>query len=161
MIFLTVGTEYPFDRLVRAIDEMAGDSLLDEPVFAQIGDSPYRPRYLSWVSTMERSAYDRRLQECSAVIGHAGSGTIMECLWLRKPLLVMPRLKHYGEHVNDHQLVTARKFESRGDILVAWDRKDLLVRLRELREFRPPERRSACHQLTACIKRFLQELDGP
>jgi UDP-N-acetylglucosamine transferase subunit ALG13 len=44
MIFLTVGTQFPFDRLVRAVDEAFDNGAIDEEVFAQIGETSYRPR---------------------------------------------------------------------------------------------------------------------
>lgn len=38
MIFVTVGThEQQFDRLVRAIDELRADEMINEPVFVQTG----------------------------------------------------------------------------------------------------------------------------
>ena len=43
MIFLTVGTQFSFDRLVIAIDRIIDDGLISEPVFAQIGESSYKP----------------------------------------------------------------------------------------------------------------------
>ena len=37
MIFLTVGTLFPFDRLVNAVDKAVANGLITEDVFAQIG----------------------------------------------------------------------------------------------------------------------------
>lgn len=160
MIFLTVGTEFPFDRLVRAVDKMVGNSVLTEEVYAQIGHGEYRPSYMLWVSTMEKERYDERIRECSAVIAHAGMGTILRCMELRKPLLVMPRLKKYGEHVNDHQLGTARRFESLGYILVAQNTQDLRACVKKLHVFHPIARRTNHSRIVDCIKKYLEDLAG-
>lgn len=38
------------------------------------------------------------------VISHAGAGTLMECWQCGIKPIVLPRLKKYDEHINDHQL---------------------------------------------------------
>ena len=46
MIFVTVGThEQPFDRLVKAIDELKRDQLITDDIFIQTGYSTYSPKY--------------------------------------------------------------------------------------------------------------------
>lgn len=156
MIFLTVGTEFPFDRLVRAVDEMVLESVLNDDVVAQIGSGRYRPNYMPWFRSIEKALFDEHMRECSAIIGHAGAGTILQALELRKPLLVMPRLKKYGEHVNDHQVGTARKFESLGYILVAYDTKELSTLVKKLHTFRPPQLEGLkTGELANNIKEFL------
>jgi UDP-N-acetylglucosamine transferase subunit ALG13 len=83
-------------------------------------------------------------------------GTIIKCMELRKPLLVVPRRKQFGEHVNDHQVATARTFESLGDILVAYETETLSQRLRELGSFRPPSLREGPNIVVHCIRSFLE-----
>ena len=39
MIFLTVGSMFPFDRLVQAVDDMIARQLITETVVAQIGEN--------------------------------------------------------------------------------------------------------------------------
>ena len=111
MIFLTVGTQFPFDRLVKSVDKEIGRNGLEEEVFAQIGNSDYRPENFEAVSSIEKEVFDANVSRARAMIGHAGMGTITVALEHGKPLLVMPRLKKYGEVVNDHQLAIAREFE--------------------------------------------------
>ena len=46
MIFVTVGThEQQFDRLVRAIDELRADEMINEPVFVQTGYCTFEPKH--------------------------------------------------------------------------------------------------------------------
>jgi UDP-N-acetylglucosamine transferase subunit ALG13 len=55
----------------------------------------------------------------TAVVCHGGPGTIMMCHHLGKTPIVVPRLKGFGEAVDDHQAVFARHMEQDGSILVA------------------------------------------
>lgn len=49
MIFVTVGThEQPFDRLVKAVDELKRDGIITEEVIMQTGFSIYEPKYCEW-----------------------------------------------------------------------------------------------------------------
>ena len=158
MIFLTVGTQFPFDRLVKAVDDVFDEGLIDEEIFAQIGETSYKPRNFESAASLEKKAFDKRLKEASGIIGHAGIGTITMALKNHKPLLVMPRMKRYREHVNDHQVDTARKFEELGHILAVYDAKDLLNGIRKLKNFVPTERKANPEAVADRIRRFLNSL---
>src|SRR5512143_1471526 len=110
MIFLTVGTQFPFDRLVSAVDNLIEQGLIAEEVFAQVGETSYQPRNFEAVPTLEKGSFDAQIKQATAIIGHAGIGTISCALGNGKPLLVMPRLSKYGEVVNDHQVAIAGRF---------------------------------------------------
>lgn len=158
MIFLTVGTQFPFDRLVKAVDELVGRNGFDEQIFAQIGDSLYQPRNFKAISSLEKKVFDKHICEASCIISHAGMGTITTALEHHKPLLVMPRLKKYGEAVNDHQLAIARKFEELRHILVAYQQDDLLRKIDRLRLFVPNPRENQAKAVADRIARFLKLL---
>lgn len=49
MIFVTVGThEQPFNRLIKKIDELKKDGIINEDVIIQTGFSTYEPKYCQW-----------------------------------------------------------------------------------------------------------------
>jgi UDP-N-acetylglucosamine transferase subunit ALG13 len=129
VIFLTVGTQLPFDRLVSAVDEWAETA--SEDVFAQIGPSALRPRHIKYVQFVSAAECADRLEAASSIVAHAGMGTILMALQLGKPLLVMPRRADLGEHRNDHQLATARRFAELG-VAVAFDEAELRPKLAAL-----------------------------
>jgi UDP-N-acetylglucosamine transferase subunit ALG13 len=158
MIFLTVGSWFPFDRLVRAVDQAAEQGLFDEPVYAQIGENSYKPRNLEHVVSLERHQFEKRIMQASRVISHAGIGTITAALDHRKPLLVMPRLKQHGEAVNDHQAAIARKFEQCGHILAAHGTEELADKIVRLRTFTPRLRNPQPEAVTDYIAGFLKKL---
>jgi beta-1,4-N-acetylglucosaminyltransferase len=158
MIFLTVGTQFPFDRLVKAVDQAAGINGFDEKIVAQIGDSFYRPENFEAIQSVEKAIFDQHFAEANSIISHAGMGTITMALDHRKPLLVMPRMKKYGEVVNDHQLAIARKFEQLGYLLVAYCVEDVPDKIKQLKSFVPQERRPSADIVATRISTFLNEL---
>jgi UDP-N-acetylglucosamine transferase subunit ALG13 len=158
MIFLTVGTQFPFDRLVRAVDSIIDKGLISETLFAQIGESSYKPRNFESAACLEKGVFDDYMRQASEIIGHAGMGTITAALSNHKPLLAMPRLKRYREVVNDHQLAIAKKFSELGHILVAYDTADLPERISQLKSFVPKERKANPEAVADRIIRFLNSL---
>jgi len=158
MIFLTVGTQFPFDRLLRAVDRAFDTGLIGEDVFAQVGRNKYVPRNFEFVQFLEKDAYDYYLKRASSIIGHAGTGTIRMAMENNKSFLVMPRRKKYGEVVNDHQVQIARGFEQLGHILVAYDEQDLPKKIEELKCFVPKERETQVDAVVARILRFLSQI---
>jgi exopolysaccharide biosynthesis glucuronosyltransferase PssE len=131
VIFVTVGTQLPFDRMVAAVDAWAG---LDPArrVFAQIGPSDLRPRHIDYKAFVSPAECQEMMLRADAIVAHAGMGTILRALELGKPLLVVPRRAALGEQRNDHQLATARRFAELGRVAVAFDESDLPRKLDEL-----------------------------
>ncbi len=75
-----------------------------------------------------------------------------------KLLLAIPHMNRYQEHVNDHQVATARKFEEFGHILVAYDTEDLPDGVRRLKNFIPQKREANPSAIADRIGRFLSSL---
>ena len=134
MIFLTVGQELPFDRLVRTVDEWCRDRKRSD-VYGQIGDpgpDGYRPSHYEWKPFIEPDEYGRRFNEADFIVSHAGMGSIITALTLPIPILIMPRHVGLKEHRNDHQVATANRFASRPGIEVAADEMELIPALDRL-----------------------------
>jgi len=160
MIFLTVGTLFPFDRLVKAVDITIAKNNGYEKVFAQIGKTNYEPKNIEYTAILENRNFDKKILDADYLISHAGIGTITMALDYGKPLLVMPRRKKFKEHVNDHQVATARKFEELGHILVAYDVEDLPDGIRKLKKFTPRKRKANPQAVADRIRCFLNSLQG-
>lgn len=160
MIFLTVGTQFPFERLVKAIDNIVGKGLIDEEIFGQIGKSAYKPQNFQSIAFLEKNVFDNLLKNASGVIGHAGMGTIRTALENNKPLLVMPRLSKFHEVVHDHQVEIAKKFEEQKHILVAYQKEDLSQKAMELKYFVPAKRETQVEAVVQRILDFLQQYSG-
>lgn len=129
---MTVGAQMPFPRLVRLVDQWAGERGVE--VFAQTGDPAFRAQHITAVPWLRPDAFRRHLEGADAVIAHAGMGSILSALELGKRLLVMPRLGRLAETRNDHQVATARRFAERGWVRVAYDERDFAAAADALRE---------------------------
>lgn len=145
MIFVVVGTQLPFDRMIRAVDVWAGRDASGEEVFAQIGPSRFRPQNIRSTAFVAPQEFDEHLARCSLLIAHAGMGSIISALCAGKPALIMPRLARYGEHRNDHQINTARSLAQRPGLTVAMDEHELVEKLDRRRELRIAEQRMPPH----------------
>lgn len=124
MIFITVGTQAPFDRLIEAIDRVA-ENFPGIEFIAQVLDGGYRPKHLKTSAFYSPKEFDALFKAADLVISHAGMGTIISALTDNKPLLILPRQAELGEHRNNHQLATAKKFTQLGYVHVARDEFEL------------------------------------
>lgn len=112
MIFVTVGSQkFPFDRLIREIDQLKMEGIITEEVFAQIGSSTYQPKSFLYVSFMDQALFEEKLAACDLLITHGGTGVIVTALKLKKKIIAVPRLAKYGEHVDDHQIELLEQFQ--------------------------------------------------
>lgn len=127
MIFVTVGThEQPFDRLVKAIDDLAAAGILTEEVIIQTGYSTYTPRHCTWQPFFPSEEMTRLVREARIVITHGGPASFLLPIRYGKVPVVMPRIRSFGEHVNDHQLTFCREVAARNrNILLAEDARTL------------------------------------
>jgi UDP-N-acetylglucosamine transferase subunit ALG13 len=128
MIFLTVGTQLPFDRLVAAVDDWAGRHP-DVEVFAQIGPTTLVPRHMQHAPFLPPARADDLMRRSEVIVAHAGMGSVLTAQALNKPIVIVPRHAALGEHRNDHQLATASWLESRPGVIVAWEPTDVAALL--------------------------------
>lgn len=152
MIFVTVGAQMPFDRLVSWADAWAAEAGRDD-VCAQIGPTDLVPGHLDVLPFMDPQEFRRRVEASDAVVAHAGMGTILTVLELGKPILVVPRLGDRGETRNDHQVATARRFEEEGLVLAAYDREQFRARVAAL-EGAPPRPRISSQASPPLLERL-------
>jgi UDP-N-acetylglucosamine transferase subunit ALG13 len=155
-LFVTVGTQYPFDRLVRTIDQWAGRRD-DMEIFAQTGPTEYRPRNMRFAAFIDAEECSRQVEQADAVLAHAGMGSIITAMQSGKLIVVMPRRADLGEHRNDHQMATARKLLAQGKVIVAFDESHLLEKLNQLDQLSSHHR--ACGEpsprLLATLREFV------
>ena len=127
MIFVTVGEQLPFDRLIRTVDKWAAGS--GQEVFAQIGDTDLIPNILKYKKFLDPDEFKEKFNSAELIVAHAGMGTIITALEFNKPILVMPRQAALGEHRNDHQFATTNKFMKLNYISAALDETELIFKL--------------------------------
>lgn len=134
MIFVTVGTQkFPFTRLFKELDDLKENGHIDDEIVAQIGFTKYTPRCYKSFAMLASDEMKDYLAKCEFVITHAGTSTIIQCLKLGKKVIVVPRRKTFGEHVDDHQMEIADLFGYKNMVEVVYDIKDLREGLERLK----------------------------
>jgi UDP-N-acetylglucosamine transferase subunit ALG13 len=153
VIFVTVGGQLPFDRLIHTVDQWAADQQRSD-VFAQIGSSQSPPGHIEWQRFLSPSEFRAKARDADVIIAHAGMGSILTALEVGKPIIVMPRRAHLGEHRNDHQWATVNRLGADVGIVVAANEEALLSHLGRLEELQGPGKQSS--QEHARLLKFLR-----
>lgn len=125
MIFVTIGSIFPFDRMIRAMDAWAAGDGGGEEVFAQIGTGDFEPAHMRWVRRLDRRAYAEAMAGSRLIVAHAGVGSVVTAGELGKPIVVMPRRAALGEHTSDHQVETVSWLRGKPGLVVADGEADL------------------------------------
>ena len=123
MIFVTVGTnEAPFDRLVEATGRFG---VAAEQVVVQYGASSIRPLGATLVDFVPFDRLVDYVRAARVVVTHAGVGSVLVALSNGHRPIVMPRLRRYGEAVDDHQAAFAAQFAETGLVTLVRDASEL------------------------------------
>ena len=135
MIFVALGTQkFQLNRLLMKIDDLIEEGIIKDEVFAQIGESDYIPQRYEYEKFTNKEQFEGKISQCDILITHGGVGTIVAGLKRNKKVIIFPRLKKYGEHVDDHQLEIANSFSQLNYVLECDDADDLEKVLCECQE---------------------------
>ena len=125
MIFVSVGTQLPFNRLIRAVEAWAIVHGCADEVFYQIGDGT-PPLKGAWTRQLAPDKFEKHCREAELIVSHAGTGVLMVASAMQRKLLVFPRrFLQPGEIRNDHQMDTARRWVENHAATVAFNVEDL------------------------------------
>lgn len=137
MIFVTVGTQkFKFNRLLKEVDLLIENGVIAEDVFAQIGNSTYVPKHYEYTKFLSPNDLHEKMEACNILITHGGVGSILEGLKKGKKTIVVPRLKKFGEHVDDHQTEIAKKYAELRYVLTVNENTSLEQCLKSIKEFK-------------------------
>jgi exopolysaccharide biosynthesis glucuronosyltransferase PssE len=133
MIFVTVGySQFSFDRMISSVDNIfLGLGIERGEVFFQVGTSKYLPRSGNCCTYTDFEDMSQYVRAADLVISHAGVGSILLCLINNKKPIIFPRLKQYGEHVDDHQLQLANRLKSSGLVFCPSGTRELRDAIRQ------------------------------
>lgn len=137
MIFVTVGTQLPFDRLLKGVEGWASKQP-DQRIVAQTGRTNEKYSRMECFISVSPSQYDQYVQQSQLIIAHAGIGSLFTAMRYRKPIVIVPRKAELGEHRNDHQIATAERFSKHKGIYVAEDETCLDHVLGEVQQMESP-----------------------
>ena len=127
MIFVTVGThEQQFNRLIKTIDDLCKNKIINEEVFIQTGYSDYEPKYCKCAKLIPYNEMINKIEEARIVITHGGPASFIMPIQKGKIPIVVPRQEKYNEHVNNHQFEFVKAIEERmNNIIPIYDISDL------------------------------------
>jgi UDP-N-acetylglucosamine transferase subunit ALG13 len=156
MIFVTVGAQMPFDRLICTVDAWAMETGRSD-VFIQTGNSEYTPKHVAFSRFLSPEQFRQRVTEAKVIVAHAGMGSVLTALQFGKPMIVMPRRGALRETRNDHQVASAKRLAEQGRVSVAFDETELRAKLDTLDVLVPSERLSpfASPQLISALRSFV------
>lgn len=117
MIFVTVGSMMPFNRLIRNMDKWAQEN--EQDVLAQIGAGSYVPSHMRWARMLSPSKFKDAVRDASIMVAHAGMGSYFVAMEMRKRIVLLPRRASNQEHTTDHQLHTIQWLREKSGVYVA------------------------------------------
>lgn len=118
MIFVTVGTTIPFDRLLRQVDELVRNRTIVEHVICQIGNSTYEPTHCEYFRF--RPSIDDLIAQADLVITHGGS-TVLLLLASQKRFIAVPN----DQGADNHQLHFVQRVAEQTPLLWTADLSNL------------------------------------
>lgn len=153
---MAVGTHIqPFERLVQAMDQLAPE--LEEEVIIQRGNTSHLPGNARSFAFAPREEMERLNREARIVVTHGGAGSIVYALQFGKPVVAVPRLERYGEHINDHQVELVRVLEKEGRVVGVYEIRDLKGAIEKAGKMKPRVRRRP--SMVGVIKAYLKGLE--
>ncbi|MEW6295721.1 MAG: PssE/Cps14G family polysaccharide biosynthesis glycosyltransferase [Candidatus Diapherotrites archaeon] len=157
LIFVSVGTHtQQFNRLLKEIDKLKEQTVLKEKIFAQTGFSKYKPKNFQYKKFISPKEFNILIKKADLFITHGGAGSIGAALQLNKKIIIVPRLKKFYEHTNDHQLELAKKLEEEGKAIAVLRINDLKDAIKKIKFFNP-KREEKGGKIIKLIEGFLSE----
>ncbi len=126
-------------------------------VFGQFGPGSYQPVNFSAKQFISPVEFDDLISRAELIVAHAGMGSILTALQSCKPIILFPRRASLGEHRNEHQLATVKRFLGRPGISVAFDIPELCQLLADYHSIKGGTCISeyACPELLSGIRQWI------
>jgi UDP-N-acetylglucosamine transferase subunit ALG13 len=133
VIFVTVGSiHFPFTRLVEAAAALEGE------VVMQHGTAPAPPGVAKAEPFMPFRELAEYVSQADVVVTHAGVGSIVLAVEQGHVPVTMPRLRRFGETVDDHQLPLVELLADHGTVIPALEPSSLADAVARVPDRGPP-----------------------
>ena len=126
-----------FYRLLEEIDRLIEIGKINDEVIVQAGYTKYESQNMKIIDFVSSEEIEKLEQKANCIITHGGVGSIIGSIEKGKKVIAVPRLKQYGEHVNDHQLDIVESFDKLGYIIGITDVSQLEEALQRVKVFEP------------------------
>ncbi len=159
MILVLLGTQdKSFERLIKQIEKLKKENIIQEEVIVQAGYTKYKSEYLKIFDFVSNEELNKLVKEASLIITHGGVGSILDGLRKQKTMIVAPRLKQYKEHTNDHQLQIIEKFAEMDYILPLITFTKLKKTLEKAKNFKPKTYKGNNDKMINLIENYIDKL---
>ena len=160
MIFVITGTHsQQFNRLLKEVDNLVEFKAIKDKVIMQIGYSDYLPKNTEWFKFVDYKKMLNLIGKASLIITHGGIGSVMVSLKLNKKIIVVPRLKKFLEHTNDHQLEIVKELSRQGKIVAVYNINELRPALANINSFMPKKSEKS-GKILQMINLYLNRLES-
>ena len=156
MIFVTLGTQkFKFNRLIDYIYKL-GLVFNDEKFIVQNGFSNrIDSQNIKCIDFLNQNEFEFYIKKSRIIICHGGVGSLHTCLSYGKKVISIPRLKRYGEHIDDHQCEICNKYESLGYIMLANDYEELFNDIKSIDDFTPTKLVISSNRINSFLLRYI------
>lgn len=159
MILVALGTQdKQFTRLLDMIEEQIKKGNIKDKVIVQAGHTKFTSDKMQIFDLISIDEFEKLVLECDVLITHAGVGTILNGIRNGKKVIVVPRLKKYNEHVNDHQIQITNGFYELGYILKVDETNSLEDALKQLDSFIPKKFESNTNNFIKNLEKDINNL---
>ena len=160
MILVMLGTQNnDFHRLLYEIEKNIENGNINEEVVVQAGFTKYKSDKMKIFSMTSKENLEDLIKRADLIITHAGVGSIEMSLEHNKKVIAVPRLKKYGEHVNDHQKDIEDEFNRKGLIMGINDVSELTFALKKIKKFIPKKyEKPKSDEIIYIIKTFIDKI---
>ena len=160
MILVMLGTQNnDFHRLLYEIEKNIENGNINEKVVVQAGFTKYKSEKMRIFSMTSKENLEDLIKQADLIITHAGVGSIEMSLEHNKKVIAVPRLKKYGEHVNDHQKEIEDEFNRKGLIIGINDVSELSLALKKIKIFIPKKyEKTKSDEIIYIIKTFIDKI---
>lgn len=156
MIVILLGTQkYSFNRLLEEVQRCIDNGTIKQEVIVQAGGTQFFSKEMKIFTLIEQNELEKLIEKADIIITHGGVGSIVNGVKLHKKVIAVPRLRKYGEHVNDHQVQIINTFAKEGFIIGLNDVSELESALKEIENFKPKVLESNTEKIINIIRDFI------
>lgn len=158
MILVLLGTQNnSFHRLLEEVQKCIDKGTIKDKVVVQAGSTKFESDDMEIFNLIEQNKFNELIEQANIIITHGGVGSIVTAVKLGKKVIAVPRLRKYGEHVNDHQIQIVETFSKQGFIKGIKDISELKETLKNIDTFTPNKLESNTENIVNIIRQFINE----
>lgn len=160
MILVLLGTFVAvFRRPLIELEKLCKEGIINEDVIVQSGyttfDESIHLKLTPFFNPQELTALHLKAR---LIITHAGTGSIMNAMRLKKKTIAIARLAKHNEHVDDHQIEILEEFAHSGYILPWRELDDISTVLVKAEQFKPARFESGNSKIINYITAYIETI---